>query len=552
MSASKFLDVLFGEKEDKGHILIWELGDTAKESHWFKDHKLAANFVEEEQRPLNIYVGVGLSPKNYKINERCPGSEVIAIPGFWLDLDVADPIAHGKGNLPPNMSDARKFLGTFPIDPTIVINSGHGLQAWWLFKEPWYFDSPEERDEAAYMAKRFIYTWKDRAKRKNWNIDSVHDLARVMRVPGTRNHKHTPVDVKMIHCDPKTRYNVSHIEQYLIENVPKAKVEHGFLGDIVLDEDANPPTEKLLALIDNSPTFEKTLRHKRKDMEGLSPSEYDMSLANMAIAAGWTPQEVVNLLIYHRRTNDLDKKMRLNYFEITIGKAQETISHSDAKDRLQEFVLQDNMVEEEEDLDITPERREEMLAEISKLFGIQIKHIERHLADPPSYYLCTSRGDIMLGTVDNLIKQDKLRIKLAAATRKLLDEFSKNAWRNIAQCLLLACEDVGVGEEATVEGATRGWLARFLSESEETDVPETAVESDIIYRDPDSGIRYVTISALRTFLRYSENERLSSKQIGQGLRRAGCFDCRFNLVLYRDTPNERRTTRQMWRIPRGL
>jgi len=550
MSASTFLDMLYGNKED-GYIQIWELSDTKKESHWFKTPEDAAAFVENEKRELNVYVGVALAPKDFGKAERCPGNETIAIPGFWLDLDIADPVAHQKTNLPPNMAEARKFLGSFPLDPSVVIHSGHGLQAWWLFEEPWYFEDENDRDAAAYMAKRFVYTFKEMAKRKHWEIDSVHDLARVMRVPGTVNHKDIPVDVKILYQEGH-RYTVDDIEQYLLEDVPKPRMEKGFLGELIMDEDASPPTEKLLALMENSPTFEATLKHKRKDMDGQSPSEYDMSLANTAVSAGWTAQEIVDLLIYHRRSNKLDKKMRLNYFELTIGKARENITNTGAKDKLQEFVLLDNMIDDEDDLDLTPERRLEMLTELSKLFGIKITNIERHMADPPSYYLITSRGDIMLGMVDNLIKQDKIRLKLAAATRKLLDSFSSKEWRNIAQCLLLACEDVGVGDEATVAGATRGYLLKFVSEMEESEDMSVALEAQIVWRDPETRMKFITASALKTFLRYSENERLSSREIGQNLRRAGCVPEKINVTLNKGTPREKRTTTQFWKLPRGM
>ena len=60
-------------------------------------------------------------------------------------------------------------------------------------------------------------------------------------------------------------------------------------------------------------------------MTDQSPSAYNMSMATMAMQAGWSDQEVVNLLICWRRKHGHDLKLRENYYLMTLDKAREPI-----------------------------------------------------------------------------------------------------------------------------------------------------------------------------------------------------------------------------------
>lgn len=112
-----------------------------------------------------------------------------AIGGVWLDLDVAG-VGHKKANLPPTVDAALDLVGAMPLTPTCALSSGGGLHVWWLLKEPWIFESEKERAQAA----RIVYGWqcvaRDLCAKRGWELDSTHDLARVLRLPGTVNRKY--------------------------------------------------------------------------------------------------------------------------------------------------------------------------------------------------------------------------------------------------------------------------------------------------------------------------------------------------------------------------
>lgn len=103
-------------------------------------------------------------------------------------LDIAGPM-HQKKNLPPDRGSAEALIKAMGPEPTLLVHTGHGLHAWWLFREPWLFDDDAERQRAVSFSRRWQQTLRGLAKQHGWDVDATHDLTRVLRVPGTFNHK---------------------------------------------------------------------------------------------------------------------------------------------------------------------------------------------------------------------------------------------------------------------------------------------------------------------------------------------------------------------------
>jgi hypothetical protein len=70
--------------------------------------------------------------------------------------------------------------------------------------------------------------------------------------------------------------------------------------DLVFREDAAPPFDKFLALLEDRPA-KQAWEHKLKDLPDQEVSTYDALLARCAVNAGWGDQETVNLLLAHRK-----------------------------------------------------------------------------------------------------------------------------------------------------------------------------------------------------------------------------------------------------------
>lgn len=194
-----FLDRVFGAKPEDTFILIWT--SPAKVSYWCADVDTAAKTVATLGAcgQENVYCGVGLSRQRFGRDRRCKAADIAGIVGLWADIDIAGP-AHKKPNLPPDEGAAHELLDSIGPEPSVIVHSGHGLQAWWLFREPWIFDTVDERAEAIIKARHWAWTIRAKARGRGWDVDSVGDLARVLRVPGTLNHKDagTPAVVRLV------------------------------------------------------------------------------------------------------------------------------------------------------------------------------------------------------------------------------------------------------------------------------------------------------------------------------------------------------------------
>jgi putative DNA primase/helicase len=144
----------------------------------------------------DVYVCAGLSPRDFGPHHRCLANEISGITGLWLDIDMQGP-HHKKQNLPPDDEAGRQLISEMGLAPTILLHTGHGFHAWWLFREPWIFESDAERQKAARLAKAWNATLRVRASAHQWDTDAVGDLAHLMRIPGLWNRKGEPVPVRI-------------------------------------------------------------------------------------------------------------------------------------------------------------------------------------------------------------------------------------------------------------------------------------------------------------------------------------------------------------------
>lgn len=190
----EFFEALWGGKPENLWILTWTSAD--KRSVWFKTPEKAANHAAGK---TDCYVGCGLRGKSHGTGERGGSDDVVGIPGVWMDVDFQDAAAHKGDKYPADAEAALAFLETdLELKPSLVVHSGHGIQAWWLFAEPWIFDGEPERKQAAELSEAWQSFVFARGAKHGWRLDKTADLARVLRIPGTINGKAEPVEVRLL------------------------------------------------------------------------------------------------------------------------------------------------------------------------------------------------------------------------------------------------------------------------------------------------------------------------------------------------------------------
>lgn len=97
---------------------------------------------------------------------------------------------------------------TFPA-PSVMVDSGGGTQCYWLLREPWLLDSDDARQAAEIVQRAWVQQVVGADK-------TVHDLVRILRVPGTRNFKYDPVPpVQFVTCDLDCTYALPALTAHL-------------------------------------------------------------------------------------------------------------------------------------------------------------------------------------------------------------------------------------------------------------------------------------------------------------------------------------------------
>ena len=78
--------------------------------------------------------------------------------------------------------------GFLPFPVSMLVDSGQGLHPYCIYTKPIAITA-ENRSEVTKRNKKFIDTIRSRAGKYAKAVDSVHDLPRVLRMPGTYNYK---------------------------------------------------------------------------------------------------------------------------------------------------------------------------------------------------------------------------------------------------------------------------------------------------------------------------------------------------------------------------
>ena len=549
---TEFLQELWGFKPESSFVLVWQ--KKGKKSNWFQDIGKIESFIQKNRDLSDLYVGVGLSPKDYGSKNRCPANEVSGIAGFWADIDILDEV-HKKENLPASLEEAKSL---FPEPPTCVIHSGHGIQAWWLFREPWIFENEDERFKAQAMCQAWHHRLLERATARGWVIDATFDLSRILRIPGTKNLKDPKDvrDVELIEQEWTTRYEPEDlVPAIVVEKKERVETE---IGRIALRPDAAPPTEKWEALMSAEPKFKKSWNHDRKDLSDQSPSSYDFSLASIAFQADWTDQEIVDLLIAHRRKHKADLKLRKDYYLRTLEKLklerkhQEKINealetHSKRATEIKVALANAKVTLIEAENNGASLEREEILKELEKILGVRIEKLQKFLSEPPSYRLQTLATNISIESAGDIISQTKFRIKIADATGVVIRPFKKEEWSDIAQLILNACEEIEVGEESTEAGFINSLLRKYLHRNTNLVSLQSVEEYGEKIQEEGfpfslEGYTYISLSELRKFIRVTSGDVLTTKQVGKLLRIAGWSSCVINVKV-----DEKKTSRSLFK-----
>ncbi|MCG3138810.1 MAG: hypothetical protein HJJLKODD_02679 [Phycisphaerae bacterium] len=314
----QFLNDIFGEAPSaQRRLTIFTTPD--KRAGHFASIEEAEQYARLRSNTQNVYFGLSLvsgTPRG-----RGTFDDTAAIGALWADIDIAGSV-HTRSDLPVSIEQACELLNALPIPPSYVIDSGHGLHAYWLLKEPWIFETAEERARAVRLTRGWHGTVCAAAATRGWFLENLGDLTRVLRLPDTINHNGAPTSVRLLERWPERRYSPDDFEPYLaLTDDSPATVD---VDELRLDPAAEPPALKLAEALVECPQFKQSWLRERPDLADQSPSGYDLSLATIAALRGWSDQEIADLVITARRQHGHNpaKALRPDYIQRTLARAR--------------------------------------------------------------------------------------------------------------------------------------------------------------------------------------------------------------------------------------
>lgn len=202
----------------------------------------------------DVYFEVCLQSEPPLPGKRGNSEGVKAVPGFWIDIDIAGP-NHKATSYPSSLDESLNFLSSLPWKASLVVSSGGGIHVYYLFSTPLIINEAGDREKIADLSRRVNRFVIKVGQKYGWKIDNTSDLARLLRVPGTLNHKSVPAkEVSVIEYDTSVTYSV---EDFLVA-LDEA---------IILDEICEPATTNALPSIISSNQEQEDFGFSEKNID---------------------------------------------------------------------------------------------------------------------------------------------------------------------------------------------------------------------------------------------------------------------------------------------
>lgn len=178
------------------------------------------------------------------------------------------------------------------VQPSIIVDSGGGWHCYWLLRDTFTIENSEDRS----LAQSVLYAWIDTVG----GDGGAKDLARVLRVPGTLNHKYTPPrPVSFYHFDMGLLYDWSTILELTADKRVAARVSSPTAPNEVTEEYVRKAFDDEIAKLAatstnrNKQLFVTTANLAELIADGLlSESEVIAALESTARAIGLEDREI--------------------------------------------------------------------------------------------------------------------------------------------------------------------------------------------------------------------------------------------------------------------
>lgn len=242
--ATEFFNLLFGRVTTShfSYLMIFSNGYGTTYPFIISDETqrelMAKKAIELSKEGFDVWHAVNpvcIEPTSNKRGDETTVSHQTAIV---VDIDICSD-AHKSDNLAQSFEEAKSFL---PFTPSIIINSGYGLHAYYIWAEPLAI-TDQNREEIKRRNNLLIEVVRQKANGKK--IDGVGDLPRILRTPGTFNYKLGKENAPLCHI----------VEQNDIRFSP-AEIDEK-LNTLYVEKKSEPKATSNLDFVDDNPDLKR-------------------------------------------------------------------------------------------------------------------------------------------------------------------------------------------------------------------------------------------------------------------------------------------------------
>lgn len=209
-----FLDALFFNYcRDKGGFILVKIGDrhmAKTATRYFPNPDTLAR----EQYLDDQHVLFGVCPRD----KMRPGKEFSShITAIWAGLDIGPDGYSGKEKHFATDKQAIIAIRSFPLEPSVVVQSGRGIHLYWLLREITPITDPQSVEAVLRRVNDFF------------QCSAEVSLDACMRLPETWNPKHPShsMECRIHHFDSSARYHFHEFENLdLRVIIPSKKTTH--------------------------------------------------------------------------------------------------------------------------------------------------------------------------------------------------------------------------------------------------------------------------------------------------------------------------------------
>lgn len=188
---AEYRERLFAHLQRGGNwAYYWTLPD--KHSYW---HPVGKNGVIP--KGSNVYFGVHPTGTSKRVSQRSKTDDVQAVNCLFAEFDTKD--------FGGQKETCKTHIDALPLAPSVIIDSGGGFHCYWLLDISFIISTDSDRARIDRIQKAWVsFVGSD---------DGAKDLARVLRVPGTKNAKYNPArPVTFVSADFDLLYGLEDME----------------------------------------------------------------------------------------------------------------------------------------------------------------------------------------------------------------------------------------------------------------------------------------------------------------------------------------------------